>query len=157
LPAPPAPRSLSRDGSLGSPLQLTTQLLPSTTATLNVRTGVNHMNGTKAKVATVTRIGSRKQIISWMDAPDDLYFCSNDLSKKLRRALSSSEMRRLARSPCKKVPPKSIPDGLILPHVLVPPPATALAATNLTSIEQKVAPVWRSVSPVETPQHHERR
>ena len=72
----------SRDGS-PLPLPLLAQALPAavgTTLTLNARAVVNHVNG-KAKVATMTRIGSRKQIISWMDAPDDLYFCSTDLSK----------------------------------------------------------------------------
>jgi len=72
----------SRDGS-PLPIPFVAQGLPAvgTTLTLNARAVVNHVNGTKAKVATVTRIGSRKQIISWMDAPDDLYFCSTDLSK----------------------------------------------------------------------------
>ena len=77
---PNAPQTSSRDGS---PLPLVSQGLPATgtTLTLNARQIVNHVNGNKAKVATVTRIGSRKQIISWMDAPDDLYFSSTDLSK----------------------------------------------------------------------------
>jgi hypothetical protein len=81
--APNANQPSSRDGS---PLPLITQVLPAnanaTTLTMNARQIVGQqVNGNKAKVATVTRIGSRKQIISWMDAPDDLYFCSNDLSK----------------------------------------------------------------------------
>lgn len=72
----------SRDAS-PNPLPFVSQGLPAavgTTLTLNARAVVNHVNG-KAKVATMTRIGSRKQIISWMDAPDDLYFCSTNLSK----------------------------------------------------------------------------
>ncbi len=72
------PRSNSRDGS---PLSnLSSQHLPATAA-MNYRTVLNHMNGNKAKMTAVTRIGSRKQIISWMDAPDDLYFVSNTESK----------------------------------------------------------------------------
>jgi len=35
---------------------------------------INHLNG-KAKIATMTCSGSgRKQAISWMDAPDGVYF-----------------------------------------------------------------------------------
>jgi len=80
-PNPNAPQISSRDGS---PLPLVTQGLSvaAPTLTLNARQVVNHVNGNKGKVATVTsRVGSRKQIISWMDAPDDLYFCSTELSK----------------------------------------------------------------------------
>lgn len=46
---------------------------------LGPRTVISHLNG-KVKVATMSRTG-RKQVISWMDAPDDLYFKSNKLSK----------------------------------------------------------------------------
>lgn len=39
------------------------------------------MNG-KPKIAQMTRTGSgRKQVISWMDAPDDVYFRATDGSK----------------------------------------------------------------------------
>jgi len=72
------PRSSSRGGS---PLPLTSQHLPATAAALNYRTVLNHMNGNKAKLAAVSRVGSRKQIISWMDAPDDLYFFSTPETK----------------------------------------------------------------------------
>jgi metastasis-associated protein MTA len=45
------------------------------------RSVINHLNG-KAKIATMTRSGSgRKQVISWMDAPDDVYFRSTDGTK----------------------------------------------------------------------------
>lgn len=76
-PQVPLPRSNSRGGS---PLPLAAQHLPATAA-MNYRTVLNHMNGNKARMAAVTRIGSRKQIISWMDAPDDLYFVSNPETK----------------------------------------------------------------------------
>lgn len=43
--------------------------------------GISQMNG-KPKIAQMTRTGSgRKQVISWMDAPDDVYFRATDGSK----------------------------------------------------------------------------
>lgn len=74
------PKSSSRSGS---PLPLVTQHLPAS-SNMNIRSVLNHMNGngnSKSKLASVTRIGSRKQIISWMDAPDDLYFFSTAATK----------------------------------------------------------------------------
>lgn len=44
------------------------------------RTVVNHLNGKTRIGGSVTRIG-RKQVISWMDAPDDVYFRSTDGTK----------------------------------------------------------------------------
>lgn len=35
----------------------------------------------RAKVATITRVGGRKQMISWVDAPDDVYFVATDATK----------------------------------------------------------------------------
>lgn len=40
---------------------------------------VNHLNG-KTRLGSSARIG-RKQVISWMDAPDDVYFRSTDTTK----------------------------------------------------------------------------
>ncbi|XP_048517810.1 uncharacterized protein LOC125502364 isoform X1 [Dendroctonus ponderosae] len=60
---------------------------------------VAQVNG-KPKIAQMTRSGSgRKQVISWMDAPDDLYFKATEHSKKIRRQISSVELRRAARKP----------------------------------------------------------
>lgn len=59
----------------------------------------HHLNG-KPKIAQMTRTGSgRKQVISWMDAPDDVYFRANEASKKARRSLPVTELRRAARKP----------------------------------------------------------
>ncbi|XP_023711122.1 metastasis-associated protein MTA3 isoform X1 [Cryptotermes secundus] len=67
------------------------------------RSVINHLNG-KAKIATMTRSGSgRKQVISWMDAPDDVYFRSTDGTKKMRRQLTGTELRRAARKPWRKL------------------------------------------------------
>lgn len=43
------------------------------------RTILNQLNG-KTRVATMSRTG-RKQVISWMDAPDDVYFKSTVITK----------------------------------------------------------------------------
>ncbi|OXA59815.1 metastasis-associated protein MTA3 [Folsomia candida] len=123
---PTAPRSNSRGGS---PSPLSSQHLPATAA-MNYRTVMNHLNGNKAKMTAVTRIGSRKQIISWMDAPDDLYFVSNSETKKVRRLLSTSELRRLARSPTKKSSNKALSDSASSVTVM-PAAAAALAASAL--------------------------
>ena len=74
------PKTSSRGGS---PLPLTVQNLPATINPTNPsRNTINQRMGpNKAKIASVTRVGSRKQIISWMDAPDDLFFYRTEGSK----------------------------------------------------------------------------
>jgi len=47
--------------------------------------------------------GGRKQVISWMDAPDDLYFKASPSAKKVRKKLTTPALRRAARKPFKKV------------------------------------------------------
>uniref|UniRef100_A0A0A9YZT3 Metastasis-associated protein MTA1 n=1 Tax=Lygus hesperus TaxID=30085 RepID=A0A0A9YZT3_LYGHE len=65
------------------------------------RTVINHLNG-KARVTTMSRTG-RKQVISWMDAPDDVYFKSTTITKKVRKQLSGVQLRRAARKPWRKL------------------------------------------------------
>ncbi|CRK94885.1 CLUMA_CG008377, isoform A [Clunio marinus] len=61
-----------------------------------------HLNG-KPKIAQMSRSGSgRKQVISWMDAPDDYYFRPTETNKRSRRTLSVIELRRLARKPWRR-------------------------------------------------------
>ncbi|CAM1309963.1 Uncharacterised protein r2_g2017 [Pycnogonum litorale] len=60
---------------------------------------LNHLNGGRNKV-TIGRPG-RKQMMSWFDAPDDVYFIANDATRKLRRELSWRELRHIARQPLK--------------------------------------------------------
>ena len=58
----------------------------------------------KGRVATLTRIqGGQRQVISWMDAPDDVYYKSTAVTKKLRKRLPVVSLRRAARKPFKKV------------------------------------------------------
>jgi len=73
-------------------------------------------------------------------------------------------MRRLARSPCKKVITKGIPESMMPRPRVVPPTPAALSVSNLAAslpnpilADTKVVPVWRSISPAETPTHHDRR
>ena len=58
----------------------------------------------KGRVATLTRIqGGQRQVISWMDAPDDVYYKATAKTKKLRKKLPTVQLRRAARKPFKKV------------------------------------------------------
>lgn len=38
-------------------------------------------NGGRPKVATITRVGGRKPMISWVDAPDDVFFVASTATK----------------------------------------------------------------------------
>ena len=52
----------------------------------------------KGRVATLTRIqGGQRQVISWMDAPDDVYYKATANTKKLRKKLPVVQLRRAAR------------------------------------------------------------
>lgn len=42
------------------------------------RAPVGHSINGRAKVATITRVGGRKQMISWVDAPDDVFFVATE-------------------------------------------------------------------------------
>jgi hypothetical protein len=58
----------------------------------------------KGRVATLTRIqGGQKQVISWMDAPDDVYYKATATTKRIRKRLPIVQLRRAARKPFKKV------------------------------------------------------
>ncbi|XP_021918346.1 metastasis-associated protein MTA3 isoform X1 [Zootermopsis nevadensis] len=93
-PGPPAKRPNKEVGPIRGPEGFSPMM---------GRSVINHLNG-KAKIATMTRSGSgRKQVISWMDAPDDVYFRSTDGTKKMRRQLTGTELRRAARKPWRKL------------------------------------------------------
>ncbi|XP_047512200.1 metastasis-associated protein MTA3 isoform X1 [Pieris napi] len=55
-----------------------------------------HVNG---KPTSLSGRGGRRHVISWMDAPDDLYYRATETVKSLRRSLSCGELRRGARAP----------------------------------------------------------
>ncbi|KAI4468461.1 metastasis-associated protein and mesoderm induction early response protein [Holotrichia oblita] len=68
---------------------------------------ISQING-KPKIPHMTRIGSgRKQVISWMDAPDDVYFRATENSKKMRKQIPLIELRRAARKPWRPLKSKS--------------------------------------------------
>ncbi|KAG8226859.1 hypothetical protein J437_LFUL006568 [Ladona fulva] len=78
------------------------------------RSVINHLNG-KAKIATMSRMGGgRKQVISWMDAPDDVYFRATEASKKMRRQLTATDIRRAARKPWRKLSVKGMDDLVVI-------------------------------------------
>ena len=37
----------------------------------------------RPKVATITRVGGRKQMISWVDAPDDVFFIATEMTRSV--------------------------------------------------------------------------
>ncbi|XP_011707234.1 PREDICTED: metastasis-associated protein MTA3 isoform X2 [Wasmannia auropunctata] len=51
----------------------------------------------------LSRSNARKQVMSWMDAPDDVYFRATEQIKRARRNLASMELRRAARKPWRRM------------------------------------------------------
>ncbi|KAI1284942.1 Metastasis-associated protein MTA1 [Halotydeus destructor] len=72
------------------------------------RAPLGHSINGRPKVATITRVGGRRQMISWVDAPDDVLFVATDSTRRFRRQLTVSEIRRGARRPWKRVGNKSV-------------------------------------------------
>ncbi|CAG4988239.1 unnamed protein product [Parnassius apollo] len=87
-PAPMQRPSREQYAAMCARAQATGQPLPAHVFT--------HVNG---KPTNLTGRGGRRHVISWMDAPDDLYFRATDIAKAARRTLSSGELRRGARAP----------------------------------------------------------
>jgi len=57
---------------------------------------INHLNGRGRSAASLR---GRKNLLSWVDAPDDVYFFATDVTRKLRKQMSSGDFRRAARKP----------------------------------------------------------
>lgn len=81
MAAPPAKRMTKEPVQMARPEQiqalLAAQMVPGQTLPRHIA----QING-KPKIAHMTRTGSgRKQVISWMDAPDDVYFRATEGSK----------------------------------------------------------------------------
>ncbi|XP_056648373.1 metastasis-associated protein MTA3 isoform X2 [Diorhabda sublineata] len=104
LAAPPPSKRITKE-----PIQVTrpdqfqalmaAQMLP----TQPLPRHIAQING-KPKIAHMTRTGSgRKQVISWMDAPDDVYFRATEANKKIRRQIALAELRRGARKPWRQL------------------------------------------------------
>ncbi|XP_022817982.1 metastasis-associated protein MTA3 [Spodoptera litura] len=87
-PAPMQRPSREQYAAMCARAQATGQPLPAHVFT--------HVNG---KPTNISGRGGRRHVISWMDAPDDLYFRANETAKMARRSLSCGELRRGARAP----------------------------------------------------------
>ncbi|XP_058061666.1 metastasis-associated protein MTA1 [Anopheles bellator] len=86
----------------------------------------HHMNG-KPKIAQMARTGSgRKQVISWNDAPDDVFYHSTKACRKLRREIPMLELRRAARKPWRNLHPKY--SAIVAALLPVTPSAPSLPA-----------------------------
>ncbi|KAK3932477.1 Metastasis-associated protein MTA1 [Frankliniella fusca] len=74
---------------------------------------ISQLNG-KARIA-VTRSGSgAKQVLSWMEAPEEVLFRSTEHVKKVRRQLTTPELRRAARKPWRKLSVKGLEDMVVV-------------------------------------------
>lgn len=110
----------------------------------------HHMNG-KPKIAQMARTGSgRKQVISWMDAPDDVYYRSTEASRKTRRKVPITELRRSARKPWRHLHPKyaAIIATLLPPIVTNSFAAAAAAVAGLGQQQQPSAPPTSTLPPL---------
>lgn len=57
----------------------------------------------KSRIATLTRVqGGQRQVISWMDAPDDVFYKATAVTKRMRKKFSTLTLRRAARKPFKR-------------------------------------------------------
>ncbi|KAJ8941730.1 hypothetical protein NQ318_023326 [Aromia moschata] len=106
LSAPPPKRITKEPVQVTRPEQfqalMAAQMLPGQTLPRHIA----QING-KPKIAHMTRTSSgRKQVISWMDAPDDVYFRATEGSKKIRRQVTLAELRRAARKPWRQLKTK---------------------------------------------------
>jgi len=92
----------------------------------------------KGRVATLTRIqGGQRQVISWMDAPDDVYYKATAVTKKLRKRLPVVQLRRAARKPFKKVislPPLPGETRVGVANAMPTPPTAAATVTPVATV-----------------------
>ncbi|XP_066519475.1 metastasis-associated protein MTA3 isoform X1 [Hoplias malabaricus] len=63
----------------------------------------------------------RKRRPNWIDAPDDSFFLVSRETRKARRLLSRSQLRRACRQPCEQINLRRVPQGAAQGPVLVPP------------------------------------
>lgn len=98
------------------------------------------MNG-KPKIAQIIRTGSgRKQVISWMDAPDDVYYRSTETSRKTRRKIPNTELRRAARKPWRCLAPKYAAIIAALLPPVTPVSTVAAAAVGIPQLPASLPP-----------------
>ncbi|XP_051770497.1 metastasis-associated protein MTA3 isoform X2 [Ctenopharyngodon idella] len=63
----------------------------------------------------------RKRRPNWIDAPDDSFFLVSRETRKARRLLSRSQLRRACRQPCEQISLRRVPQGPAQVPVLAPP------------------------------------
>ncbi|XP_023246764.1 metastasis-associated protein MTA3 [Copidosoma floridanum] len=80
-------------------------VLPPHVAPLNGRASLPHALSAQGPMS---RSNARKQLMSWMDAPDDVYFRSTEHIKRMRKTMPSLDLRRAARKPWRRlsIPPR---------------------------------------------------
>ncbi|XP_077056960.1 metastasis-associated protein MTA3 isoform X2 [Siphateles boraxobius] len=63
----------------------------------------------------------RKRRPNWIDAPNDSFFLVSRETRKARRMLSRSQLRRACRQPCEQISLRRVPQGPAQVPVLAPP------------------------------------
>lgn len=90
--------------SLVAPL-MNQQLTPEMLA-LAGRSETHSANG-KARVS-IARVGGKSKVISWADAPDDLFFMVTPSCRKVRKLVQNRVLKRFARKPANQIEPYSL-------------------------------------------------
>ncbi|XP_059388263.1 metastasis-associated protein MTA3-like isoform X2 [Carassius carassius] len=80
-------------------------------------------NGSSTGASNVRGSGLmlRKRRPNWIDAPDDSFFLVSRETRKARRLLSRSQLRRACRQPCEHISLRRVPQGPAQVPVLAPP------------------------------------
>ncbi|KAK3529086.1 hypothetical protein QTP70_016527 [Hemibagrus guttatus] len=63
----------------------------------------------------------RKRRPNWIDAPDDSFFLVSRETRKARRLLTRSQLRRACRQPCEQINLRRVPQGPAQGPILAPP------------------------------------
>merc|ERR1719266_1164525 len=87
------------------PVEVVSSKIGKTGGTQQRNYSVNQVTpkGTR-KIATLTRVaGGQKTVISWQDAPDDLFYRAGAKTKKTRKQLTVAAIRKAARKPFRRI------------------------------------------------------
>uniref|UniRef100_A0A672MZ67 Metastasis-associated protein MTA3-like n=1 Tax=Sinocyclocheilus grahami TaxID=75366 RepID=A0A672MZ67_SINGR len=78
-------------------------------------------SSTGASNARSSGLMLRKRRPNWIDAPDDSFFLVSRETRKARKLLSRSQLRRACRQPCEQISLRRVPQGPAQVPVLAPP------------------------------------
>ncbi|GAB6026062.1 hypothetical protein CHUAL_012266 [Chamberlinius hualienensis] len=93
----------------------------------------NHLNG-RSKMVNFNKMG-RKQILSWSDAPDDLYYHVSEDVRKARKQFTPSELRKAARRPWRRLTVKlPLVSAAAVPVPVTMPPSSEVVTRPLEVI-----------------------